>query len=83
MVRMQLYVTEEIHKDLRQEARRSYVTVSEVARQRMSRPRGAVKQNVKSPKEGIMELIKLGESLDWSGTPKNLSSEIDKTLYGG
>lgn len=81
MRRTQIYIPNELHQKLTEEAKRKDVTVSELIRQRIKRsfPLALRRSNTQQMLKG---LISIGESLSWKGTPKDLSTKIDRALYG-
>lgn len=76
-----IYLDTDLYQTLCDVAKRRHISISQIIREKMQttfsrpEPKGGAKQF-------LDELARLGDSLDWSGTPKNLSENIDHYLYG-
>ena len=81
MKRTQIYLPSDLRRQLTIEARKKNTTVSELIRERiqLKNPAALEKGNTQ---ELLKNLVYLGESISWKGTPKDLSTKIDEVLYG-
>jgi predicted CopG family antitoxin len=78
--RTQIYLDEDVYQALRKDAKRQDVSVSQIIREKLKINRFEHQKG--NARKVLEEIEKLGASLDWSGTPKDLSENIDYYLYG-
>ncbi len=81
MRRTQIYLPDDVHQYLSQEAREKQLTMSELIRRRIFQKKTKESQ-IETRLQAFKELERLGRTFNWEDTPKNLSEKIDETLYG-
>lgn len=79
--RTQIYLDEDLYRELREVAKRQDSSISRVIREKIRPAIGQPAQKV-GARKFLEDLAKLGDSLDWSGAPQDLSENIDHYLYG-
>lgn len=79
MIRTQIYLDEDIHKDLSHLARQEKESMAKVARDLLKEGIQKRKQLDKSGKEVLKKLL----AMKVSGGPTDLSKNLDHYLYGG
>ena len=79
MIRTQIYLPKDLHRNLVKEADKRNTTISHLIRLRISAKPEAAKSN---SRKVLLDLIKTGENLSWAKVPKNLSEKIDEVVYG-
>lgn len=79
MIRTQIYLDEEIHKDLSYLARREKESMAKVARDILKEGIQNRKQLDKSGKQVLRRLL----NMRLRGGPTDLSKNLDHYLYGG
>lgn len=79
MKRTQIYLPENLYRELSWQSRQKNVSISELIRERIT-------FKIVSPagncQEIFRDLDKKGEKLSWKGVPKDLSRRIDEVVYG-
>lgn len=79
MIRTQIYLDEDIHKDLSYLARQEKESMAKVARDILKEGIQKRKQLDRSGKETLKAMLKS----NFRGGPKDLSKNLDHYLYGG
>lgn len=78
MIRTQIYLDEDIHKDISLLARKGKVSMAKIARDILKEGVLKRKNLDKSGKEVLKKLLEIGAT----GGPSDLSANLDHYLYG-
>lgn len=79
MKRTQIYLPEELYRELSEQSRRKNISLSAIIRERITHK---IAPQTKSFRAIAMDLVREGEKLSWKGVPKDLSRRIDEVVYG-
>lgn len=80
--RTQIYLDNEVYRDLKEIADRRDASISEVIRERIGKPARAQKPT-HDARAILDEIYQLGKRMKWSkDTPRDLSERIDEFVYG-
>ncbi|MBI2596406.1 hypothetical protein HYW46_06795 [Candidatus Daviesbacteria bacterium] len=80
MIRTQVYLTQELNRDIQILAQSNNKPKAEVIREALSKGLKIISPRKPNTKKGLLALAELGEKLKIKGPP-DLSANIDKYLY--
>ena len=78
MKRTQIYLPEDLHRELSEQSRRKNISISAIIRARINLE---VTPQTKNFRDIAMDLVREGEKLSWKGVPKDLSRKVDEVMY--